>query len=250
MAKDVRTEKYGVLAEQAGDLYLPDEAHPPVVCLLHGGFWRMPHGMEQMEAIACDLASRGFAVWNLEYSRIGAATGGWPGTFDDVIAGIEHLARIVSDGVDLDLERVIVSGHSAGGHLALWSAAHQLERKVRISAVVGQAPLADLVRAYELGVGDGAVSELLGGPPAECSERYQAASPIALTPIGVPQLLIHGTADKVVPIEISRRYASVAQSAGDKVDLLELQDLGHMNFLDPTSRAHAALCDWLARICG
>jgi acetyl esterase/lipase len=63
-----------------------------VVCLLHGGFWRMPYGRDQMTAIAQDLFRRGFAVWNLEYRRLGAYTGGWPGTFDDVIAGIEKLA--------------------------------------------------------------------------------------------------------------------------------------------------------------
>lgn len=213
----------------------------------------MPHGREQMNAVARDLANRGFAVWNLEYRRIGAPTGGWPGTFEDVIAGIEQLAPIVAGGIDLNLERVIASGHSAGGHLALWSAANQhreQERKVRISAVVGQAPLADLIRAYELGVGRGAVRELLGGAPIECEERYHAASPLANLPLGVPQLLIHGTADAVVPIEISRSYTLAAQAAGDQIELVELQNAEHMEFLDPTSAAHTALCDWLTRIAG
>jgi len=250
-----RTEKYGPLPDQEGDLYLPTRPHAPVICLLHGGFWRMPHGRDQMTAIAQDLVSRGFAVWNLEYRRLGVAGSGWPGTFDDVIAGIERLARFVSDGMDLDLERVVVSGHSAGGHLALWASARQhretgngAARSVRIRAVAGQAPVADLVRAYELAVGGSAVRELLGGSPEQCPGRYQAASPQALLPLEVPQLIIHGAADDVVPIEMARRYTETSRAAGDEVELLELPDTGHMEFLDPASAAHAALCSWLLRI--
>ena len=205
-----------------------------------------------MAPAAEDLVRRGFAVWNLEYRRLGAPTGGWPGTFDDVIAGIERLARLVADGVDLDLDRVVVTGHSAGGHLALWAAArHRLKNgsqggcAIRIAAVVGQAPLADLVRADELGLGGGAVGELLGGTPSQHAERYRSASPLALLPLKVRQLLMHGVSDDVVPIEISRRYAQAARAAGDSVELLELPDAGHMDFLDPTSSAHAALCDRL-----
>lgn len=248
------TKKYGPHPDQAGDLYLPDQPCPPVVCLLHGGFWRMPYGRDQLTAIAQDLADRGFAVWNLEYRRLGAHTGGWPGTFDDVITGIEMLAHFVADGIDLDLDRVIVCGHSAGGHLALWAAAHQRGKPseaggaVRIRAVVGQAPLADLTRAHDLGVGGNAVRELLGGTPHEHAGRYRAASPHALLPLGVPQLILHGIEDDVVPIEISRNFTEAARAAGDEVELVELPDAGHMEFLDPGSTVHAALSDWLARI--
>lgn len=213
----------------------------------------MPYGRDQMIAIAEDLVRRGFAVWNLEYRRLGAPTGGWPGTFDDVIAGMDRLARFSAEGIDLDLDRVVVSGHSAGGHLALWTAARRRREKpggIRIRAVVGQAPLADLVRAHELGVGGTAVRELLGGTPAEHPERFRSASPQALLPLGVPQLVIHGTSDDIVPVEISRRYAQAARAAGDEVELVELPDAGHMDFLDPASSAHRALCGWLARIPG
>ena len=207
----------------------------------------MPYGRDQMTAIAQDLATRGFAVWNLEYRRLGTAIGGWPGTFDDAIAGVGHLTRLVAGGIDLDLDRVTVVGHSAGGHLALWSAAATNQR-VQVRAAVGLAPVADLVRAYDLGVGGGAVAELLGGSPTDQAARYQAASPRAMLPLGVRQLVIHGTADEVVPVEISRSYTQAARAAGDRVDLLELPDTGHMDFLDPSSTAHATLCDWLTRM--
>jgi pimeloyl-ACP methyl ester carboxylesterase len=68
-----------------------------------------------------------------------------------------------------------------------------------------------------------------------------------MLPLGVSQLVIHGTSDDVVPIEISRSYAQAARMAGDTVELLELSGTGHMDYLDPSSAAHAALCGWLAR---
>ncbi len=215
----------------------------------------MPYGRDQMTNIAQDLALHGFAVWNLEYRRLGAPTSGWPGTFDDVMMGIEHLADMVANGVNLDLTRVVVVGHSAGGQLALWAAARQrtgwpnhAESRVRIAAVVGQAAVADLARAYDLGVGGSAVAELMGGAPADQPERYKLASPRALLPLGIPQLVIHGTADDFVPIEIARAYVQAALDAGDKVEFLELADAGHMDYLDPSSKAHAALCSWLVRL--
>ena len=250
-----KTVQYGSLPDQAGDLYLPSTPRPPVICLLHGGFWRASYARDQMNAIAVDLARRGFAVWNLEYRRLGVPSGGWPGTFDDVRAGIDRLAGFAAEGIDLDLDRVIVSGHSAGGHLALWAAARERReergegrQKCRISAVVGQAPVADLQYAFELGTGGTAVRELLGGTPTERAERYRLASPRALLPLKVPQLLIHGTADDTVPIEISRTYTQAARAAGDRVELVELPGAGHMEFLDPASPAHGVLCNWLQRM--
>ena len=214
----------------------------------------MPYGRDQMTSIAQDLARRGFAVWNLEYRRLGASAGGWPGTFHDAIAGIEHLASLVSAGIDLDLDHITIVGHSAGGQLALWSAARKRSdrkggatERIQIRAAVGLAPVADLVRAYELSLGGGAVAELLGGAPTDQAARYQAASPRAMLPLDVLQLVIHGTADDVVPVEIARSYTQAARTAGDRVELVELSDTGHMDYLDPSSAAHAALCDWLAR---
>lgn len=243
--------RYGPLTDQEADLYLPDGARPPVVCLLHGGFWRMPHGRDQMISLAHDLSAHGFAVWNLEYRRLGAPQGGWPATLDDVARGLDHLGRLAADGVDLDLGRVMVVGHSAGGHLALWVAGRHRARGPepagpRIVAAAGLAPIADLVRGHETRLGGDVVSELLGGSPSRCPERYRAASPAAMLPLGVRQLILHGTADDVVPIELSRGYAQAAAAAGDVIDLVELPGAGHLDFLDPSSEAHATLRRWLS----
>lgn len=251
----MRTISYGSSADQMGDLHLPDAPNAAVVCLLHGGFWRMPHGRDQMTALAGDLVSRGFAVWNLEYRRLGAPGGGWPGTFQDVAAGIDHLATLAADGGGIDLDRVAVVGHSAGGHLALWCAQRDATgsdghapKHVRIAAAVGLAPVADLARGYELGCGHHAVADLLGGSPNELPERYRTSSPIAMLPLGVRQLILHGTADDALPADMSRDYAREAIAKGDDVRFVELDGVGHMEFLDPANEAHAILCEWLASV--
>jgi acetyl esterase/lipase len=210
----------------------------------------MPYGRDQMAAIADDLVSRGLAVWNLEYRRLGTPQSGWPATMDDVAAGIDHLAQLSVGGVDLDLDRVTVVGHSAGGHLALWVGGRNHSRsaqspRVRVLAAVGLAPIADLAYAYEFKVGGEVVAELLGGTPSQYPERFRAASPIEMLPLRVRQLILHGTADDVVPIDFSRRYSRAADAAGDTVELIELSGAGHMEYLDPGSEAHATLYRWL-----
>ncbi len=99
--------------------------------------------------------------------------------------------------------------------------------------------------AYELGCGNGAVETFLGGSPAQFGQRYRSASPADMLPLGVRQLLLHGSADEDVPIDISRRYARAATAAGDDIEFRELADAGHMDFVDPMSDAHATWCRWL-----
>ena len=236
-----RTLHYGDDAAQCGDLYLPQGTRPPVVVLLHGGFWRMPHGRDQLHDVAVRLCERGFAVWNLGYRRVGAPGGGWPGTLDDVARGIDHLARV---DAALDLDRVVLVGHSAGGQLALWAGARR-DAIVRASAVAALAPVCDLDATHADGSGDGAVHAFLGGSPGEVPARYADASPMRRLPLGVPQYIAHGDRDELLPLAVTERYVAAARATGDNVDLDVIRNGGHMDFIDPDSAAFAALSPWL-----
>lgn len=245
-AYHLHTARYGTSASQEGDLYLPEVQRPPVVCLLHGGFWRMPYGREPFAAVALDLAGRGYAVWNLGYRRLGEAGGGWPGTLEDAAAGLDHLVSLAQEGFDLDLDRLVVAGHSAGGQLALWLGARSAGARPR--AVAGLAPALDLRALWERGLGNQAAGAFLGGSPAQHPDRYAAASPRERLPLGVPQLILHGVQDEDLPLAITQEYAEAARNAGDAIEFAPLAGMRHMDPLDPRSEAHTVLCRWLERI--
>lgn len=236
--------RYGGGRSRFGELHLPVRAGPhPVAVLLHGGFWRRRYDLTLMDGLCRDLAACGWAAWNLEYRRLGLlAGGGWPETFDDVAAGIDHLATLRN--LDVDLDTVAAIGHSAGGHLALWAASRKRPR-VPVTHVAAQAPVADLREAARLGLSGDAAPKLLGGDPHRRPQRYAAASPLERLPLAVPQLLVHGEEDGIVPVSMSLRYHDAALAAGDPVELVVLPATGHFEHLDPRSDAWAAVKDWL-----
>lgn len=217
--------------DQVGDLRVPAGTGPhPVVVVIHGGFWADVWQRDLMDAVAIDLAERGWATWNIEYRRVGTG-GGWPGTQTDVAAAIDHVANLDDD---LDLTRVVLLGHSAGGQLALWAAAREASPGVvRPTGVVALAPVTDLARAHRLGLDDGAVERLMRRSPDAEPGRYRASSPLALLPIGVPQVIVHGDRDDRVPVQMSRAYAGEAADAGDEVLYHEFEGTGHFEVIDP-----------------
>jgi len=235
-----KVHRYGDHPSQLVELFLPIRAEgAPVAVVIHGGFWRNAYDRSLMDVLCGDLASAGWTAWNLEYRRLGGC-GGWPETFEDVAAGIDHLDQLVED-----LSVVATIGHSAGGHLALWAAARP-EPRVRVTHAVAQAGVVDLVVAARLGLSGGAAEELLGGSPSQVPERYELASPAALLPLGVPQLLVHGGRDEIVPAAMSRTYASRAEAAGDRIELVIHEGLGHFEHLDPRLEAWQSVRAWLA----
>ncbi len=261
-AVERRAHRYGASSSQVADLWLPADADRPlpVVVLLHGGYWRGPYTKALMNGLARDLARRGLAAWNVEYRRTGllGRGGGWPATFDDVAAAVEHLRHLD----EVDSGAVVLCGHSAGGHLALWAAArHRLPPGAPGSApgaagapvaaalvprgVVSLAGVADLAGAAA-GGGRKAVRALLGPDPS--GERLRLASPMSHLPLGVPQVLVHGAADDVVPASACRRYARAAVAAGDDVVVETVAGVGHRGVLDARSPAWSVALGHVVRM--
>lgn len=234
---------------QFGELRLPKGPGPhPVAIVIHGGCWLSRYDLTHIGNLCAALTRAGVATWSLEYRRVGDSGGGWPGTFEDVAHGADHL-RALARMHRLDLRRVIAVGHSAGGHLALWLAArHRLPRDselrtpapVQLRGVVSLAGVPDLRRFKRPGCSD-AVIQLLGGTPEKVPGRYQQASPIELLPLGVPQRLIHGHRDGIVSLDLARDYEAAAVKNGDDVRLIDLEEAGHFELIAPRSSAWPAV---------
>ena len=236
---------YGGDEFQFGELYLPEGKGPHAVAIvIHGGYWRARYDLRHIGHFCVGLAKAGIAAWCLEYRRLGNAGGGFPGTFDDVRAGAAHLEKVASER-NLDMKRVVATGHSAGGHLVLWLAK---QRVVALRGVVPLAPVADLKRAWELKLSSNVVAEFLGGSPAEVPDRYRASSPIEMVPMGVRQRVIHGDRDDEVPIEISRRYVAAARKSGDDCTLTEPAGAGHFELIDPRTAAWEQVRDTIEKL--
>ncbi|MFI9030306.1 alpha/beta hydrolase family protein [Streptomyces sp. NPDC053560] len=265
---------YGGHPDQVVDLYRPPATAPassatasassamapassadgrtaPLVVLLHGGFWRVAYDRTHLSPAAAALARHGLYVALAEYRRAGGG-GGLPETFDDVTHAVRAAAAEVPAGTP-----VLVAGHSAGGHLALWAAA----RPGPLTAAVALAPVADLARAHELGLSNGAVAEFLSSgavaeslsgagtrvpltpaplTPAALTARIAETDPVRLTP-RVPVTLLHGTDDPDVPVELSRRYVAAHADGTAPVVLRELPGVGHYAAVTPGTDAFAAL---------
>ncbi|HEY6378647.1 MAG TPA: prolyl oligopeptidase family serine peptidase [Candidatus Dormibacteraeota bacterium] len=229
----VRRVRYGPASDQWVELRVPRDAAspPPVVVLVHGGFWKRSWHADLMNALAVWLAHRGLASWNVEYRRVGVRGGDAAACVADVIAAVDSL-RAATAGAPIDAARMVLVGHSAGGHLALLAARRAVARP---RGVVGLAAVSDLVAAADARLGDGAAQALLGGEPAELADRYREASPIEQLPLGVPQLVVHGVRDQAVPVSMSSLYAQRARAAGDDVELAVLAATGHAELIDPAS---------------
>jgi acetyl esterase/lipase len=251
-----RGYRYGPHRSQRADLHLPAGAGPhPVMVVIHGGSWQRRYGKLVMRAIVGDLLRRGWAVWNIEYRRIGDG-GGFPQTFADVAAAIDKLATL---DAPVDLDSVSVLGHSAGGHLALWAAGRErlpddavgARPAIAFKRAIAQAGVCDLAGAYKQWRG-GAVKALMSGSPEALPERYAIADPLVRVPLAMPVLLVHGVRDATVSVELSRRYASATRAAGGTLELVEIEGApgGHRAHIDPRGEAWAVVTRWLAQPLG
>ena len=238
---------YGSDPNQFGEIRMPKSKGPfPLLMNIHGGFWRAKYDLTHAGHLCAALTAKGIATWNLEYRRVGNAGGGWPGTFDDIRSAWKFLPQL-GKRYSLDLNKVVVMGHSAGGQLALCLAAHEPS----VKNVVSLAGVVDLKQAFDLHLSKDAVAVFLGGTPSEVPEHYRDADPLELS-IGhsTTQWLIHGSSDDVVPSIISRTYAQQKKGRGENVHYLEISTAGHYDLIDPGSQAWPRVQDTVLHLIG
>jgi acetyl esterase/lipase len=241
---------YGANEFQFGELRLPKGAGPhPVAIVIHGGCWMSQYGLSYMGHLSAALVEAGVATWSVEYRRIGNQGGGWPGTFYDVSRAADHL-RMLAKTYPLDLNRVIATGHSAGGHLALWLATRKKlpqdspvysSDPLPLRGVVSLAGITDLRRTGT--ACDANVAQLMGGSAKDKAADYNQASPIELLPLGIPYAIVQGDSDTIIPLAMAKDYADAAKKKGDDAKLIVIEKAGHFEVVDPKSFAWAAVKD-------
>ena len=234
---------YGPDSLQFGELRLPDGQGPfPLAVVIHGGCWTKGFAtLKNTAAVASALLDDGIATWNIEYRQVGNPGGGWPNTFLDVGAGVDHL-RTLATKYPIDLSRIAVIGHSAGAHLALWAAGRP--HLASSSSIRGQNPLAVRAAVAIDGPGDLAglvgpdaricgspvIAGLMGGIPAAVPKRYREASPKEMLPLGVRQYLVSAA---VLTAADAQRYEVAARAAGDSAFVLAVTSGGHFGVIAP-----------------
>jgi acetyl esterase/lipase len=230
------TERYGSNDSQVGDLYLPKGQSVGLVCLFHGGFWRMPYDRKQMSPISEDLATSGYGVWNIEYRRVDESDWNWKDTTSDAVLSINHVQELRKKYPSISKVEVVVAGHSAGGHLAILLSSEPL--LVSPKRFIGLAPILDLEIAYSNLKVKRFVEDFIGGSPQEYSERYSKISPYEKLKDPAKQTVFHGERDEDVPARLNIRYVETARKMSSDFEYYEIAECEHMDFIDSSSKAY------------
>lgn len=245
-----RTLAYGSDVNQFGQLFLPQGHGPfPVAVVIHGGCWKKFADLKNTVPMSDTLRKAGIATWNIEYRRVDSEGGGWPGTYRDIGAAIDYL-RTIAGEYRLDLKHLVLVGHSAGGHLALWAAGRRglpessslyMKNPLPVSGVVnlaGPGRLQTLQADHLQKVcGSVPVTQLLGGEIDKVPERLREGSPAEMLPLGIPQVLITGSLDWLIPPAFGDEYVALAKRAGDRAELTVIEGAGHFEIIAPGTQA-------------
>ena len=245
-----RTLAYGSDVNQFGQLFLPQGHGPfPVAVVIHGGCWKKFADLKNTVPMSDTLRKAGIATWNIEYRRVDSEGGGWPGTYRDIGAAIDYL-RTIAGEYRLDLKHLVLVGHSAGGHLALWAAGRRglpessplyMKNPLPVSGVVnlaGPGRLQTLQADHLQKVcGSVPVTQLLGGEIDKVPERLREGSPAEMLPLGIPQVLITGSLDWLIPPAFGDEYVALAKKAGDRAELTVIEGAGHFEIIAPGTQA-------------
>lgn len=238
------------------DLFLPPGEHEagdvPLVVLIHGGAWKSEIGADVFVTFARRLAERGLAVYNVEYRRVGAG-GGWPTTFADVAAALDYIPKVKKAVPSLNIDDVVVAGHSAGGQLSMWAGTrHKLEnddvgskptfQPKRVISLSGPIDMRTAVR-----MGDKNIVEALSGGPDEVPDRYAEVDPIQNIDPSIPVIAMNGDKDRIVPAVLSQNYVRAARAQGAKADMVLMRGINHVQIVDPGNPQFVTVLETISR---
>lgn len=247
--------RYGSAPSQILEVRLPRGSGPfPAAILIHGGCWNTTYGsVSDMRPLAEALRERGIATFNIGYRRVGELGGGWPGTFQDVGAAVDEV-RSVAPRYAVDVQRIVVAGHSAGALLALWTATRKTLQPssavyaahpatpVGVVAIDGPGSLSDFIGLDADICGAPAIVPLMGGTPQQVPQRYRDVTPQDHLPFGIPQFVIRGGMKQ--PVD---RYLALARAAGDTVQFAEPSRATHFDVLMPWQKQGEPALDFITR---
>jgi acetyl esterase/lipase len=232
-------ERHDVVYANAGerplklDVYRPETRNGAAALLVHGGGWSRG-SKDMLGPAARALAEQGFVVLAQEYRLTGEAP--FPANIHDVKRAIRW-AKTNADNLGFDPDRLCLEGHSAGAHLVLLAAGTPDDARLAPPEGLGgvSQAVAAVCAIYPptlFHMGEARPSGSLPArvlPGADASEEAAAlASPIEhVTPDFPPTILLHGDADKVVPVSASRRFEERVRAVGGKCDLHIYAGLPH-----------------------
>jgi pimeloyl-ACP methyl ester carboxylesterase len=236
---------YGDTSKQIGELRLPQLAGDkpsPLVIIIHGGCWASVYAdYHFMDEFARRITALGYATWNIEYRTIGSG-GEWPVIFQDINRAVDY-ARDLAQHYPIDVSRVAIIGHSAGGHLALWAGSRQIinsnselftPNPLPIKGILSLAGIADITSLNGCGtLANNVIGIPINSTSFAITDRVQVTSPLQMLPSKTKTILISGGADGVVPAAIGARYTTNAVALGDDSSHYILQGLNHFDLIDP-----------------
>lgn len=265
MAADVAAPaariSYGDEPYQFGLLRVPEGSGPhPLIIAIHGGCYLSAYDIEHFAPFEQALADEGYAVWSLEYRRVGNEGGGWPNSFLDVAKGIDFARELIGrERLNLNADQIYAAGHSAGANYAIWAAARPgidpgsdvyVADPLPITGVLGLAPAATLGELQSTGVCGGVIDGLLGGSAEAFGDRYDAVSPMRLMPNGVPQRLVIGALDRGWARAGRAYYDAAIADGGSDVTRVEAPESGHFEMIAPTSSTWPIVLEELRKLTG
>lgn len=231
VVKDIEFARIGDASLKL-DLHLPDKSVSPLIVYVHGGAWKAG---SKSDMPLKGLVAKGFAVASVDYRLSTVAP--FPAQAFDIKAAIRFL-RAHSSEYGYDATRIVISGSSAGGHLAALVGVTNgntelegtegdcLKESSAVQGIISLFGASDLMTIlsqstpHGLSVRVPALQLLLGGQPEEKKELARLASPVThVDAHDPPLLLIHGDADPQMPPEQSQELKKAYEAVGRPVQL-------------------------------